>query len=47
MELKLTDTGEIPDLKGLKLDIGEPLMLPPLSYGFFVIEANATACVGR
>ncbi|KAM8939363.1 heparanase [Pelodytes ibericus] len=43
--LKMVDDYTLPTLHGKSLDPGSLLVLPPLSFGFFVVQnANARAC---
>ncbi|XP_072020825.1 heparanase-like [Amphiura filiformis] len=46
-ELMLSDRGAVPDLRGKKLGEDEPIWLPPFSYGFYIVEANASTCFRR
>ncbi|KAM4808921.1 heparanase [Rhinophrynus dorsalis] len=44
--LKMVDDTTLPSLNGKQLDPGSPLVLPPLSFGFYVVRnAKATACL--
>ncbi|XP_073397857.1 heparanase [Dendrobates tinctorius] len=44
--LKMVDEKTLPDLNGKQLDPGTPLILPSLSFGFFVVKsAMASACL--
>ncbi|KAM4053442.1 heparanase [Anomaloglossus baeobatrachus] len=44
--LKMVDEKTLPDLNGKPLDPGAPLILPSMSFGFFVVKsAMATACL--
>ncbi|XP_053311781.1 heparanase [Spea bombifrons] len=44
--LKMVDDKVLPTLNGKLLDPGSPLVLPPLSFGFFVVKnAKASACL--
>ncbi|XP_072026930.1 heparanase-like isoform X2 [Amphiura filiformis] len=43
-KLKLTGRDTIPFLHGQPLAKDTPISIPPLTYGFYVIDANATAC---
>ena len=43
--LKLVDDHTLPDLEPKTVPGHEPLILPPLTFGFYVIpEASASAC---
>ena len=42
--LQLTSIDTIPAVEGQPLPRGKPITLPSLTYGFFVINANASAC---
>ena len=42
--LQLTSIDTIPAIEGQPLPRGKPITLPSLTYGFFVINANAPAC---
>ncbi|XP_056424758.1 heparanase [Hyla sarda] len=44
--LKMEDEKTLPDLNGKQLDPGLPLILPSMSFGFFVVKgAMASACL--
>ncbi|XP_069832823.1 heparanase [Dendropsophus ebraccatus] len=44
--LKMVDEKTLPDLNGKQLDPGIPLILPSMSFGFFVVKnARASACL--
>ncbi len=40
----LTEMDTIPKIHGQPLEQGKPISLPPLTYGFYVIDANAPVC---
>ncbi len=41
---QLVNDTTLPQLKPLKIARGDPLLIPPLSYGFYIIKVKSKAC---